>query len=104
MDSIVNTRPLRTFLYISKLIYSLEDIPQLTVPNISSFFRYGWALRVAKYTAKTLLQIVSDKDYVAFYTFNLTTQSLSCYPQLERARLKYINHLYEEIDKIDAIG
>ncbi|XP_063673879.1 voltage-dependent calcium channel subunit alpha-2/delta-2-like isoform X1 [Bolinopsis microptera] len=65
---------------------------------------YGWALRVAKYTAKTLLQIVSDKDYVAFYTFNLTTQSLSCYPQLERARLKYINHLYEEIDKIDAIG
>ncbi|KAL5257739.1 hypothetical protein ACHWQZ_G012604 [Mnemiopsis leidyi] len=65
---------------------------------------YGWALRVAKYTAKTLLQIVSDKDYVAFYTFNKTTQSLSCYPQLERARLKYINHLNDKIDTIDAIG
>lgn len=65
---------------------------------------YGWALRVAKYTAKILLKIISDKDHLAFYTFNRTTQSISCHPHLERARLKYINYLSGEIDKITAYG
>ena len=68
------------------------------------FSRYGWALRVAKFTAKRLLSIVSDKDHIAFYTFNKTTDSISCNPLLERARLKYINYLSGKIDKIESYG
>ena len=65
---------------------------------------YGWALKVAKYTAKRLLSIISEKDHLAFFTFNTTTKPISCYPNLERARLKYINYLLGEIDKITAKG
>ena len=76
----------------------------LTLYILVYLSRFGWALRVAKYTAKRLLSIISDKDHIAFYTYNETTNSLSCKEDLERARLKYINYLTDQIDSIEAYG